>query len=118
VAHGLIKSKARYGDIFTEGDNQHAIIAGIMFFQLIITAACIRLLEWFHLLVPIHKWPICPIPALHEKFNPRNINQMPAVKFYVRIDIGQIRVATYWWPSIFGWALVSNSLPHRFQGSR
>ena len=23
--------------------------------------------------VPIHKWPICPISALREKFNPRNI---------------------------------------------
>jgi hypothetical protein len=24
--------------------------------------------------VPIQKWPICPISALREKFNPRNIN--------------------------------------------
>ena len=32
-------------------------------------------------LVPIHKWPICPISALREKFNPRNINHMPVVNF-------------------------------------
>jgi hypothetical protein len=36
-------------------------------------------------LVPIHKWLICPISALREKFNPRNINPMPAVKFFVRV---------------------------------
>jgi hypothetical protein len=33
-------------------------------------------------LVPIQKWPICPISALREKFNPRNINYMPVVKFF------------------------------------
>jgi hypothetical protein len=32
-------------------------------------------------LVPIHKWPICPLSALREKFNPRNINHMPALNF-------------------------------------
>jgi hypothetical protein len=36
-------------------------------------------------LVPIHKWPICPISALREKFNPRNINHMPVVKFSARV---------------------------------
>jgi hypothetical protein len=41
-------------------------------------------------LVPIHKWPIWPISVLHEKFNPRNINHMPAVKFFVRLDLNQI----------------------------
>ena len=41
-------------------------------------------------LVPIHKWPICPISALPEKFNPRNINHMPAVKFFARLDLDQI----------------------------
>jgi hypothetical protein len=41
-------------------------------------------------LVPIHKWPICPISALREKFNPRNINHMPAVKFFARLDLDQI----------------------------
>jgi hypothetical protein len=41
-------------------------------------------------LVPIQKWPICPISALHEKFNPRNINHMPAVKFFARLDLEQI----------------------------
>jgi hypothetical protein len=41
--------------------------------------------------VPIHKWPICPISALHEKFNPWNINNpMPAVTFFVRLDPEQI----------------------------
>jgi hypothetical protein len=35
--------------------------------------------------VSIHKWPICPISALREKFNPRNINHMPAVKFSARV---------------------------------
>jgi hypothetical protein len=33
----------------------------------------------------IQRWLICPISALHEKFNPRNINQMPAVKFSARV---------------------------------
>ncbi|MEJ2660169.1 MAG: hypothetical protein P8Z73_05550, partial [Desulfobacteraceae bacterium] len=32
----------------------------------------------------------CPISALHEKFNPRNINHMPAVKFSARLDLDQI----------------------------
>jgi hypothetical protein len=41
-------------------------------------------------LVPIHKWPICPISALREKFYPRNINLMPAVKFFARLDLEQI----------------------------
>jgi hypothetical protein len=50
-------------------------------------------------LVPIHKWQICPLSALHEKFNPRNINYMPVVdsespigmvKFFVRLDLDQI----------------------------
>jgi hypothetical protein len=41
-------------------------------------------------LVPIQKWLICPISALHEKFNPRNINHMPAVKFSARLDLDQI----------------------------
>jgi hypothetical protein len=40
--------------------------------------------------VPIQKWLICPISALHEKFNPRNINHMPAVKFSARLDLDQI----------------------------
>jgi hypothetical protein len=40
--------------------------------------------------VPIQKWPNCPIPALREKFNPQNINHMPAVKFSVRLDLDQI----------------------------
>ena len=29
-----------------------------------------------HWLLPIQKWPICPISALCEKFYPRNINYM------------------------------------------
>jgi hypothetical protein len=37
--------------------------------------------------VPIRKWLVCPIPALREKFNPRNINHMPAVEFFVRLDL-------------------------------
>jgi hypothetical protein len=41
-------------------------------------------------LVPIHKWLIYPISALSEKFNPWNINHMPAVKFFVRLDLEQI----------------------------
>jgi hypothetical protein len=40
--------------------------------------------------VPIQKWQICPISALREKFNPRNINPMPAVKFFARLDLEQI----------------------------
>jgi len=41
-------------------------------------------------LVPIHKWPICPISVLCEKFYPRNINHMPAVKFFACLDLDQI----------------------------
>jgi hypothetical protein len=41
-------------------------------------------------LVSIQKWLICPISALREKFNPRNINHMPAVEFFVRLDLDQI----------------------------
>ena len=50
-------------------------------------------------LVPIKKCPICPISALLEKFNPRNIGHMhpkgtscgaPPVKFFVRLDLDQI----------------------------
>jgi hypothetical protein len=40
--------------------------------------------------VSIQKWLICPISALREKFNPRNIIHMPAVKFFVRLDLDQI----------------------------
>jgi hypothetical protein len=40
--------------------------------------------------VPIRKWPIYPISALREKFNPQNINHMPPVKFFVRLDLDQI----------------------------
>jgi hypothetical protein len=38
-------------------------------------------------LVPIQKWPICPISALPEKFYPRNINHMSLVKFFGRLDL-------------------------------
>jgi len=41
-------------------------------------------------LVPIHKWPIGPISALREKFNPRNVNYMPAVRFFGRLDLNPI----------------------------
>ena len=42
---------------------------------------------WY--LVPIHKWLFCPISALREKFYPRNINYMPPVKFFARLDLDQ-----------------------------
>ena len=38
----------------------------------------------------IQKWLICPISALREKFYPRNINYMPVVKFFARLDLDQI----------------------------
>jgi hypothetical protein len=44
----------------------------------------------------IHKWPIGPtaesgsISALGEKWNPRNITDMPAVKFFVGRDLNPI----------------------------
>jgi hypothetical protein len=41
-------------------------------------------------LVPIHKWPIGPTSALREKFNPRNVIYMAAVKFFVRLDLNPI----------------------------
>jgi hypothetical protein len=40
--------------------------------------------------VPIQKLLICPVSALREKFNHRNINHMPAVKFSTRLDLEQI----------------------------
>jgi hypothetical protein len=39
----------------------------------------------------IHKWLFCPISALREKFYPRNINYMPPVKFFVRLELDQNR---------------------------
>jgi hypothetical protein len=42
------------------------------------------------LTVPIQKWPICSISLLREKFYPRNINHMTAVKFFERLDLDQI----------------------------
>jgi len=42
--------------------------------------------------VSVHKRPIGPISALREKFNPRNIDHMPAVKFFVRLDLDPIRL--------------------------
>ena len=50
-------------------------------------------LFWFgHCKLPgaIHKWPIFPISVLREKINSRNINHMPAVKFFARLDLDQI----------------------------
>jgi flagellar biosynthesis protein FlhB len=41
-------------------------------------------------LVPIHKWPICPISALCEKFYPLHYNHMPVVKFFASLDLDQI----------------------------
>ena len=40
-------------------------------------------------LVPIHKRLFCPISALYSKFYPRNINYMPAVKFFACLDLDQ-----------------------------
>ena len=40
-------------------------------------------------IVPIHKWLFCPISALRAKFYPRNINYMPPVKFFARLDLDQ-----------------------------
>ncbi len=38
-------------------------------------------------IVPIHKWTNFPISVLCEKSYPRNINQMPAVKYSACIDL-------------------------------
>ncbi|MEJ2660832.1 MAG: hypothetical protein P8Z73_08935, partial [Desulfobacteraceae bacterium] len=40
-------------------------------------------------LVPIQKWLICPISALREKFNPRNINHMAAVRIFARLELNE-----------------------------
>jgi hypothetical protein len=40
--------------------------------------------------VPIHKWPICPISALCEKFYPLHYNHMPVVKFFESLDLDPI----------------------------
>jgi hypothetical protein len=61
-------------------------------------------------LVPIQKWLICPLSALREKFNPRNINQMPVVKFFVRLDLDKIILF------LDGHYLKSEKLWHRWAG--
>ena len=40
-------------------------------------------------LLPIHKGFVCTISALCSKNNPRNINYMPVVIFFVRLDLEQ-----------------------------
>ena len=40
-------------------------------------------------LVSIHKWSFCPISALCEKNNPRNIRHMPVVIFFACLDLEQ-----------------------------
>jgi hypothetical protein len=45
---------------------------------------------------------------LREKFNPRNINPMPAVKFFARLDLDQIIEGTNGCPSISGRTLVND----------
>jgi hypothetical protein len=50
--------------------------------------------------MPIHKWPICPISALREKFNSRNSHHMPAVKFFARRISTQL---AYIWMGTEGW---------------
>ena len=42
-----------------------------------------------HYLVSIHKWSFCPISALREKNNPRNIRHMPVVIFFACLDLEQ-----------------------------
>ncbi len=36
---------------------------------------------------PVDLMPFVPISSLNEKFYPRNINYMPAVKFSIYLDI-------------------------------
>jgi len=40
-------------------------------------------------LMPIQKRSFCPISALCSKFYPRNINDMPVVKFFAGLDLEQ-----------------------------
>jgi hypothetical protein len=40
-------------------------------------------------LVSIQKWLFSPISALGRIFNPRNINHMPAVKIYARLELDE-----------------------------
>jgi hypothetical protein len=37
----------------------------------------------------LEKLSFCPISALFKKFYPRNINYMPAVNFFSRLDLEQ-----------------------------
>jgi hypothetical protein len=39
--------------------------------------------------VPVQKWLFSPISALGENFNPRNINHMPAVKIFTRLELNE-----------------------------
>jgi len=39
--------------------------------------------------VPIQKWLFSPISVLGEIFNPRNINHMPAVKIFARLELNE-----------------------------
>ena len=40
-------------------------------------------------LVSVRKRLFCPNSSLRSKFNPRNIDHMPAVKFFARLDLEQ-----------------------------
>jgi hypothetical protein len=40
-------------------------------------------------LVPVHKWPFPPNSSLLSEFNPRNIKNMPVVKFIERLNLEQ-----------------------------
>ena len=44
----------------------------------------------FSYLVSVHKWLIYPDLSLLSKFNPRNINYMPVVKFIECLNLEQI----------------------------
>ncbi|MEJ2040551.1 MAG: hypothetical protein P8X55_16725, partial [Desulfosarcinaceae bacterium] len=43
----------------------------------------------FHKIVSIQKWLFPPISLLGGKFNPRNINHMPAVKISARLKLDE-----------------------------
>jgi hypothetical protein len=40
-------------------------------------------------LLSIQKWLFSPISALGKNFNPRNINHMPAVKIFARLELDE-----------------------------
>ncbi len=63
-------------------------------------------------LVPVRKWLFSPISLLDEKNYPRNINNMPAVIFSVRLDL--VENTGIYLPSVKNYLISGQTLPKSF----